>query len=79
MVVRVLDDYYLAITAILTIGYQLIFFTIAYTFQIDSVTDFGGGSNVALLAILTLVLGQTWYVRQIIATTFAVLWGARLG
>ncbi|CAG8744471.1 9930_t:CDS:2, partial [Funneliformis caledonium] len=38
-----------------------------------------GGSNVALLGILTLVLGQTWYVRQIIATTFAVLWGARLG
>ncbi|CAG8712004.1 3546_t:CDS:10, partial [Funneliformis mosseae] len=37
------------------------------------------GSNVALLGILTLVLGQTWYVRQIIATTFAVLWGARLG
>ncbi|CAI2169118.1 17193_t:CDS:2 [Funneliformis geosporum] len=79
MVVRVLDDYYLAITAIITVGYQLIFFTIAYTFQIDSVTDFGGGSNVALLAILSFVLGQTWYVRQIIATTFAVLWGVRLG
>ncbi|CAI2166555.1 9988_t:CDS:2 [Funneliformis geosporum] len=74
MVVRVLDDYYLAITAIITVGYQLIFFTIAYTFQIDS-----GGSNVALLAILSFVLGQTWYVRQIIATTFAVLWGVRLG
>ncbi|PKK65376.1 DUF1295-domain-containing protein [Rhizophagus irregularis] len=79
MAVKVLDDYYLAITAIITIGYQLIFFSVSYGFQIDSVTDFGGGSNVAILAILTLIFCQTWYVRQIVATIFAVIWGVRLG
>ncbi|RIA95256.1 hypothetical protein C1645_758090 [Glomus cerebriforme] len=79
MAVKVLDNYYLAITAIITVLYQLIFFTVAYGFQIDSVTDFGGGSNVALLAILTFIFCQTWYVRQIVATIFAILWGARLG
>ncbi|GBB93834.1 hypothetical protein RclHR1_02240006 [Rhizophagus clarus] len=79
MAIKALDDYYLAITAIVTIGYQLIFFSISYGFQIDSVTDFGGGSNVAILAILTFILCQTWHVRQIVATAFAVIWGARLG
>lgn len=37
-VAHVLDDYYLAITAIITVGYQLFFFAIAFTFKFDKLT-----------------------------------------
>lgn len=37
-VVHVLDDYYLAITAIVTVAYQLFFFSIAFTFKFDKLT-----------------------------------------
>lgn len=37
-VVHVLDDYYLAITAIITVAYQLFFFAIAFTFKFDKLT-----------------------------------------
>jgi hypothetical protein len=36
--VHVLDDYYLAITAIVTVAYQLIFFSFAYSFKFDKLT-----------------------------------------
>lgn len=36
--VHVLDDYYLAITLLITIGYQLAFFAVAFTFQFDKLT-----------------------------------------
>ena len=36
--VHVLDGYYLAITLLITIGYQLFFFAIAYTLKFDKVT-----------------------------------------
>ena len=36
--VHALDDYYLAITLLVTIGYQLVFFAIAWTFKFDKVT-----------------------------------------
>ncbi len=35
---HVLDDFYLGITAIVTVGYQLFFFAIAYTFKFDKLT-----------------------------------------
>lgn len=35
---HVLDDYYLAITALITVGYQLSFFAIAYTCKFDKLT-----------------------------------------
>lgn len=38
MVVHVLDDYYLAITLLITIGYQLFFFSIAYSLKFDKLT-----------------------------------------
>ena len=37
-VVHVLDNYYLAITAIVTVAYQLFFFAIAFTFKFDKLT-----------------------------------------
>lgn len=35
---HVLDDYYLAITFLVTVGYQLLGFSIAYTCQFDKLT-----------------------------------------
>jgi hypothetical protein len=35
---RVLDDYYLAITALITVAYQLFFFAIAFSFKFDKLT-----------------------------------------
>lgn len=37
-VIHVLDDYYLAITLLVTIAYQLIGFSIAFTFKFDKLT-----------------------------------------
>lgn len=39
--VHVLDDYYLAITLLITVAYQLFFFAIAFTFKFDKLTGTG--------------------------------------
>lgn len=36
--VRALDDYYLAITLLITIAYQLFFFAIAFSLKFDKLT-----------------------------------------
>ncbi len=36
--VHALDDYYLAITLLITIAYQLFFFSIAFTLEFDKLT-----------------------------------------
>lgn len=36
--VHVLDDYYLAITWLITVAYQLAFFSVAFTFKFDKLT-----------------------------------------
>lgn len=46
-VVHALDDYYLAITLLITIGYQLFFFSIAFSLKFDKLT----GKLIALLLI----------------------------
>ncbi|KAK4997441.1 hypothetical protein LTR66_003136 [Elasticomyces elasticus] len=75
---HVLDDYYLAITLLITVVYQLFFFCIAFGFKFDKVTDFAGGTNFVLLAIITLALSGTHHARQIVASLFIMVWGARL-
>ncbi|KAH8714288.1 hypothetical protein BGZ61DRAFT_387510 [Ilyonectria robusta] len=77
-VVHVLDDYYLAITAIITVAYQLFFFAIAFTFKFDKLTDFAGGTNFALLAILTLAFSGHHHARQVVASLFLIAWALRL-
>jgi steroid 5-alpha reductase family enzyme len=77
--VHVLDDYYLAITFLITVAYQLTFFSIAFTFKFDKLTDFAGGTNFILLAILTLAFSAARdNARNIICSLFIMVWAARL-
>ena len=76
---HVLDDYYLAITFLITVAYQLFFFAIAFSFKFDTLTDFAGGTNFVLLSILTLSFSENrGDARNIVASVFIMLWGARL-
>lgn len=77
--VHVLDDYYLAITFLITVAYQLFFFSIAFSFKFDKLTDFAGGTNFVVLSILTLALSENrGDARNIVASLFIIVWGARL-
>lgn len=78
MVVHVLDNYYLAITLLVTIAYQLIAFSIAFTFKFDKLTDFAGGTNFILVSVLTLAFSESPNARQIVASLFIMIWAARL-
>ncbi|KAG4432092.1 hypothetical protein IFR05_012421 [Cadophora sp. M221] len=78
MAVHVLDDYYLAITLLITVGYQLFFFAIAFSLKFDKLTDFAGGTNFVVLAIITLAFSGHHHARQIITSLFIMIWGARL-
>ncbi|CAL8575178.1 hypothetical protein XPA_001118 [Xanthoria parietina] len=77
-VVHALDDYYLAITLLITIAYQLFFFSIAFSLKFDKLTDFAGGTNFVVLAIITLAFSGHHHARQIVCSLFIMLWGARL-
>ncbi|KFM64579.1 hypothetical protein X975_10942, partial [Stegodyphus mimosarum] len=78
MAVKILDEDHLLISAIITVGMQLIFFFIAASFQFDKITDFAGGTNFIIIAILTFVLSQTYELRQLLVTIFVCIWGLRL-
>ncbi|KAG2535856.1 hypothetical protein PVAP13_9NG141119 [Panicum virgatum] len=75
----VLDSHFLALTAIVTVGYQLLFFIVTALLRFDKVTDFAGSTNFVIIAILTLALKGAWHFRQIVLTVLVVIWGLRLG
>jgi len=68
----------LLLTAIITLGYQFCFFIITAVFRIDKVTDFAGGTNFAILSIVTLCVNGTYYARQIVVSVLVIVWAARL-
>lgn len=79
MAVHVLDNYYLAITFLITVAYQLFFFAIAFSLKFDKLTDFAGGTNFVFLSILTLSLSENrGDARHIVVSVFMMVWGARL-
>ncbi|KAI4329999.1 hypothetical protein MLD38_028314 [Melastoma candidum] len=74
----VIDSHFLALTAIVTVGYQLLFFVVTALLKFDKVTDFAGSTNFIIIALLTFILKGTWYFRQIVLTVLVVVWGLRL-
>ncbi|XP_026380801.1 uncharacterized protein LOC113275500 isoform X1 [Papaver somniferum] len=75
----VLDSHFLALTALVTVGYQFIFFIITALLKFDKITDFAGSTNFIIIAVLTLVVKGAWNLRQVVLTLFVVIWGIRLG
>lgn len=59
--VTVIDQNNMALAAIVTVGMQFSFFIIAATFKFDKVTDFAGGTNFVVVALLTFFLPQVNY------------------
>lgn len=76
---KVLDSHFLAITAIVTVCYQFLFFVITALLKFDKVTDFAGSTNFIILALLTLIIKASWNYRQVVLTLLVVIWGLRLG
>ncbi|XWS50816.1 hypothetical protein CRYUN_Cryun12cG0121500 [Craigia yunnanensis] len=75
----VIDSHFLALTAIVTVGYQFFFFIITALLKFDKVTDFAGSTNFVIIAVLTLVIKGSWHFRQVVLTLLVVIWGLRLG
>ena len=74
----ILDEYYFALCAIITVVMQLSCYFIAFTCNIDKITDFAGSTNFILLGVLTLVLKGSFYTRQIVITGLICLTRAEL-
>ncbi|KAK0558534.1 hypothetical protein OC844_005070 [Tilletia horrida] len=79
MVYHVLDRFYLSITLLVALGFQLIGFAIAFSLKTDIVQDGWSALTFAFLALLTFGLGDTHYARQIVVLVFVLLWAIRLG
>ena len=62
------DPNNLALCGMVTVGMQFSFFLVACTCKFDKVTDFAGGTNFVVLAVLTLCVGETYHWRQAVLT-----------
>lgn len=73
-----LDPNLLGLTALVTVGYQFMFFLIAATFEIDTVTDLAGGTNFVVLAAMGLGVSEATSARQVVCSSMVIVWGLRL-
>jgi steroid 5-alpha reductase family enzyme len=75
-----LDPFYLGVTAIITVGWQLAgFLLMFYVLKSDIIQDAWSSVNFSILVLLTLNLGAAYNARNIIATIFVLVWAIRLG
>jgi steroid 5-alpha reductase family enzyme len=65
--------FFLAITGIVTVGMQLLFFLIAYTCRFDKVTDFAGSTNFIVLVLLSLLGAKNTSPRAIMVTAMVLV------
>jgi hypothetical protein len=63
----ILDQYYLAITFLISLALQGTLFISSFLLQTDKMTDFGGSMNFLLLAAFTLGAGKNFSARNVIA------------
>jgi len=73
------DENFILISLLVTVCMQMSFFAIAYTLQIDKVTDFAGTSNFLVLAVFTLWLSEDFSFPKILGSLMVIVWSLRLG
>lgn len=66
------DEHAFFLTLIVTIGFQLACFAVAWTCQFDKVTDLAGSSNFIIIALLTLFVGPPQISDRALMVTIVV-------
>ena len=78
MPIPVLDEYYLGISILICLGWQICFFIGASITKSDKVTDFAYGTNFVGLCAILFAISQNYTPRNIIVFVFVGVWGLRL-
>lgn len=68
---HVLDEHYLAISALVTIGIQFVCFLFCWFCKFDTITDFSAATNFIIIMLLSLILGNTYSTRAVVNTAMA--------
>lgn len=69
----VLDEHYLALSGLVTIGIQFICFLICWFCKFDTITDFSAATNFVIIMVLSLILGNTYSERAVVNTVLACI------